>query len=247
MNKKILFHLGHPAHYQLFKNIISDLKLKGYTIYIAIKKKDILEDLLNDSKIEYVNFLPAGRQDNKMGILWGMIKADFRMLIFCKRNKVQLLVGTSYAISHVGKILGIPSINVNEDDWNVVPFYAKLSYPWATTILTPKVCDTGKWEHKKSSYSGFQELSYLHPKVFKPDKKIVKKYVNPENPYFIIRFAKLKAHHDTGIRGIGQVTPLPSLALPVPPSEYVRSDHGFARHPRTPGCAHAHTSAVPAV
>ena len=202
MSKRILFHLGHPAHFHLFKNIIANLKKKGSYVYIAIKKKDILEDLLVDSGFKYTNFLPSGRHDYKMGILWGMLKTDFRLLLFCLSKKVDLLVGTSYAISHVGKILGIPSININEDDWHIVPFYAKFSYPWASVILAPKISDTGKWEYKKISYSGNHELSYLHPAVFTPDEAIVQKYVDIEKSYFVIRFAKLTAHHDTGIRGI---------------------------------------------
>jgi len=200
--KKFLFHLGHPAHFHLFKNIIFNLKGNGHTIAILIKKKDVLEDLLKASGLEYYNILPKGRKDTKVGIAIGMLESDLKILKFSISFKPDLLVGTSYAISHVGKLLHIPSLNLNEDDADVVPLYSKLSYPWASVILSPKVCNNGKWENKTLKYEGYHELAYLHPNHFKPNSEIVKKYFDPTQKYFILRFAKLTAHHDNGIKGI---------------------------------------------
>jgi predicted glycosyltransferase len=199
---KLLFHLGHPAHFHLFKNVIAEIRKNGHQIIILIKKKDVLEDLLNESGLDYQNILPDGRKDSKIGIAIGQIKQDLQMLKFCIRKKVDLLVGTSVAISHVGKILSIPSLNVNEDDAEIVPLYAKLAYPWASIILTPEVCSVGKWSTKKIGYNGYHELAYLHPNHFSPQKRIAEKYMPAGEKYFVIRFAKLKAHHDTGVKGI---------------------------------------------
>ena len=44
---KVLFHLGHPAHYHLFKNTINTLIDHGHKPIILIKKKDVLEELLD--------------------------------------------------------------------------------------------------------------------------------------------------------------------------------------------------------
>ena len=133
-----------------------------------------------------------------------MLKRDFRSFKFAKKFKTDLLIGTSVENSHLTKYMGIPSINVNEDDASAVPFYAKFSYPWASVILSPVVCDNDKWNNKTIKYPGYHELAYLHPNHFKPDKNIVKKYICPDNKYFIIRFAKLKAHHDKGVKGINK-------------------------------------------
>lgn len=200
--RRILFHLGHPAHFHLFKNVIFSFKEKGYKITIVIKKKDILEKLLVDSGLSYINILPEGRKETKIGIAIGQIKQDLMLLKFCLKQRPDIMVGTSVAISHVGRLLGIPSINVNEDDAEVVPLYAKLSYPWASVIIAPEVCSVGKWKKKKISYSGYHELAYLHPNNFAPDSNVVSKYISPSSNYFIIRFAKLGAHHDFGISGI---------------------------------------------
>jgi predicted glycosyltransferase len=77
-----------------------------------------------------------------------------------------------------------------------------MSYPFSTCILAPDTCPTGKWERKTIHYKSYHELAYLHPDHFTPDKAVASKYVNPDSPYFIIRFARLGAHHDKGAAGI---------------------------------------------
>ena len=61
---------------------------------------------------------------------------------------------------------------------------------------------TGRHRIKSTKYNSYHELAYLHPDNFTPDKTVVEKYFPADSPYFLIRFAKLKAHHDTGIKGI---------------------------------------------
>jgi len=200
---KILFYLGHPAHYHLFKNVISELLKKNHKVSIIIKKKDILEDLLIQSGYEYLNILPEGRKNSKAGIAIGQLKQDFKLLQYAINNKPDIMVGTSVSISHVGKLLGIPSINVNEDDAEAVPLYARLAYPWANHIIAPECCSVGKWEKKKISYNGYQKLAYLHPNRFYPDKKIKEKYIK-EQKYFILRLSALNAYHDIGMKGLNE-------------------------------------------
>ncbi len=199
---KILFHLGHPAHFHLFKNVIKELKANDHQIFILIKKKDVLEELLTASGFEYHNILPKGRKDDKISIAIGQLKQNLKLYFFCLGKKIDLLMGTSVSISHVGKLLRIPSINVDEDDADVIPLHAKLAYPWASYILAPKVCRMGKWAHKTIFYEGYHELAYLHPNNFVSNIDIARKYVSIDKPYFILRFAKLGAHHDTGIEGL---------------------------------------------
>jgi predicted glycosyltransferase len=199
---RILFYLGHPAHFHLFKNVILKLSGNGHEIAILIKKKDILEELLKRSNLPYINILPEGRRDNKAGIAAGVVKRDLRLLKLCLKKRPDILVGTSAEIGHIGSLLRIPSINVNEDDAGAVPLFSKLSYPFSTHILSPSVCDNGIWETKSIKYAGYHELAYLHPSNFTPSKVIAGKYLPVESSYFLIRFAKLNAHHDKGITGI---------------------------------------------
>lgn len=199
---RILVYLGHPAHFYNYKNVIPRLKENGHTVEILIKKKDVLQELLDNAGMPYHNILKEGRKDSKLGILWGTLKRAWRLNVFCAKFKPDILTGTSVENSWIGRLRHIPVININEDDADVVPKYAKLSYPWADEILTPIVCDNGKWNDKSIKYNSYHELAYLHPNNFTPDKSVVEKYFPIDTPYFLIRFAKLKAHHDTGIKGI---------------------------------------------
>ncbi|MEP7168403.1 MAG: DUF354 domain-containing protein [Bacteroidota bacterium] len=199
---RFLVYLGHPAHFHLFRNAIKILKEKGHEVQILIKKKDVLEELVKATGWEYVNINPKGRSDNKVAIAFALLKRDFQFLKICLRFRPHLMIGTSAEISHVGKLLGIYSIVVNEDDDFVVPLFAKLAYPLADKILAPDCCSVGKWENKKIGYNGYHELAYLHPKYFVPDDNVGRLLKKEKEKYFIIRFAKLGAHHDEGRTGI---------------------------------------------
>lgn len=203
---KILFYLGHPAHFYLFKNVISELKIRGHKISILIKKKDILEYLLDNSDFNYTNILPKGRNNSIKGMAWGLAKRDMATLNYCIKERPDIMLGTSIVISHIGKLLNIPSVIVNEDDSDIVPLFSKLSYPFADNILAPVSCSTGgkhdNWERKTIHYEGFHELAYLHPNHFNKDKRIVRRYLEEDVPFYIIRLAKLTAHHDADKEGI---------------------------------------------
>lgn len=199
---RVLVYLGHPAHFYNYKNVIPKLKEDGHQVEILIKKKDVLQELLDNAGMPYHNILKEGRKDTKFGILWGTVKRAWRLNVFCSHFHPDLLTGTSVENSWIGKLRHIPVININEDDADVVPKYARLSYPWADEILSPIVCDNGKWNAKSVKYNSYHELAYLHPNHFTPDRSVVEKYFSTDSPYFLIRFAKLKAHHDDGIKGI---------------------------------------------
>ena len=213
---KILFHLGHPAHFHLFKNVIKRLIEDDYQIITVIKKKDILEDLLKNEGLEYKNILPGGRKSTKLGIAWGLFKQDIGILNLALKEKPDMMVGTSVPIAHIGKLLGIPTIHVTEDDADVVPIHSKLAYPFISTIVSPSTCNNSKWENKSVKYAGYHELSYLHPKVFTPDINVCKKYLDINKPFFVLRFSGLDAHHDKGISGINNKLALKLIRILKP-------------------------------
>lgn len=199
---RILVQLGHPAHFHLYKNVISSLIAKNHRVDVLIKKKDILEDLLQHAGIPYVNILPNGRKDTKMGIIGGVLKRFHRIFWFSIQRKVDLLTGSSSEVAQVGKLTGKYSIVTTEDDAAVVPLFVKMCAPFIDSYLSPEVCNNGKIDSQSIKYSSYHELAYLHPNHFTPNKKVVEQYFSAEKPYFILRFAKLNAHHDSGIQGI---------------------------------------------
>ena len=201
MQLRILFYFGHPAQFQFARNAIKALKQKGHKVIILIKTKDVLERLLKDSGLEYHNILSEGRKDSRIGILWGLLKRDWRLYRFIrKQKKVDIMVGSDPSLAHVGKLMGIPVITALEDDAEIIPQLVKITYPFTTHILVPNVCKVGeKYEKKKIGYDGFMKLGYLHPNQFTPEKS---KAPDTSKPYILIRLAKLTAYHDEKIKGL---------------------------------------------
>jgi len=199
---QILFYLGHPAHYHLFKNIIRKLNQSNHKTVVIIKKKDILEELLRNDGMDYFNILPEGRKNNKFSILWGLLKRDWRLAKIVRKEKIDMMIGTEPSLAHVGRLFSIPTLTTVEDDFKVIPYFAYLTYPFTNWIIAPTACDVGKWSEKKISYHGYQKLAYLHPNHFDPKTEILKHLLKVEDKYFLLRFAALTAHHDFGKEGL---------------------------------------------
>lgn len=190
---RILFQLGHPAHYHLFKNTIADLQHDGHQTYILIRKKDILEDLLIASGLSYVNILPSGKKST-----FTLFIRLWRVFWFTLTHRVDVLVGSTPEVAQVGWLLHRRSAIMAEDDASIVPQFIKAVKPFVDNYLSPVSCNNGPLEAKTTHYQGFHKLAYLHPNRFIPNKETASQYVDISRPYFLLRFAKLNAYHDIG-------------------------------------------------
>lgn len=195
---RILFQLGHPAHYHLFKNTISDLNHDGHKTYILIRKKDILEDLLNESGLPYTNILPSGKKS-----IFTLMLRLWRVFWFTLAHRVDVLVGSTPEVAQVGWLLHRRSVIMAEDDASIVPQFIKAVRPFADQYLSPVSCNNGPLEPLTTHYEGFHKLAYLHTNRFSPDPKIVDQYFPHNETYFILRFAQLNAYHDISANAHG--------------------------------------------
>src|SRR5688572_3079401 len=133
----------------MLKAVILEFRRAGHIAHVLIKKKDVLENLLDGSGLSYRNILPNRRTGGRLGVIWELLKRETRMLGFAVRNPPDILIGTSAEIAHVGAIINRPSLVLCEDDADVIPLFARVTYPFATAILSPHVCRAGRWEAKK--------------------------------------------------------------------------------------------------
>ena len=204
---RLIFFLSHPAHFHLFRNTINHLR-NDHQVKIVVKSKDILLNLITNEGWLYVNAQKKEKRAiGKLQIiiqsLFGLLVRDINLIKIALNFKPDVMVGTEWALVHVGSLLRIPSIILNEDDTVATP-ENKCFYPLAKTLLLPTCCDTGLWENKKIIYNGYHELAYLHPNHFEPKINILKKYGIEGSTYFIIRLVKLTASHDTGKKGFNK-------------------------------------------
>lgn len=199
----ILIQLSHPAHFHLYRHVTRNLMADGHQVFILIKTKDILEDLLKESGLPYYNILKEAHRKSKLGIFWDMLVRDWRMLCFVRKHHIDLLTGSTPEVAQVGWWTRKYRVNTGEDDMYIVPLFQKLAGPFIQTMLSPVTCDNGKLEPKTVHYPGFHKLAYLHPNRFIPDRSVVDRYFPSDKPYFILRFAQLKAYHDIAAEARG--------------------------------------------
>jgi len=202
----VLIQLSHPAHFHLFKNVAKNMIEDGNKVLFVIKSKDILEQLLVDAGLPYVNINQHTHRGSKFGILWDMLVREFRIVRLCRKHKIDLLTGSTPDIAHAGWWLRKWRVNVAEDDLAVVPIFDIIASRFVQCLVIPDPCNLGHIENKGAHYPGYHELAYLHPNHFTADASVVKGYgIDTDKPYFLIRFAQLNAHHDDGIKGINAV------------------------------------------
>ena len=199
----ILIQLSHPAQFHLYKHVAKNLMDDGHQVFILIKTKDILEDLLKQSGLPYCNILEESHRKSKLGIFWDMLVRDWRIFRFVRKNKIDLLTGSTPEVAQVGWLTRRYRINVIEDDMKVVPLFMRMAGPFVQTLLSPVDFDNWKLETNSIKYAGYHKLAYLHPNQFVPDRSVVERYFSSERPYFILRFAKLKAYHDITVNAHG--------------------------------------------
>lgn len=200
--KKILFYLGHPAHYHFFSRVFKTLRPEQYLI--VIKTKDVLESLLKENNLPYINIdadaVGSGRSFLRM--LADLLKRSFLIGKLARKHRATLLAASAVEVAVIGKIFRIPSYVFFEDDFEKIKPFAKIAGPLADHLVCPDCCSAWKWEHKKIGYAGYHELAYLHPDHFKPDENIAFRVLEKGKKNFLLRFSQLGAYHDKGISGL---------------------------------------------
>ena len=226
---RFLFYMGHPAHYHNFKNCIRILEKRGDEVLVVARGKDVLFDLI-DSEDWWVVKWPARSPSGKMGLAKNVLEREFKLMKLARSFRPNLMAGTDLVITHVGKVLGIPSVVVNEDDSAAIPLMAKYAFPYATAILAPNCCDQSPCNEKKIGYEGYHELAYLHPRYFQPDRQLLPSEMRDADRYFILRFASLHAHHDEGKSGIGDDLAMEMIRMLMPYGKiFITSERPLSR------------------
>lgn len=200
---KVIFTLGHPAHFHLYKHTINNLKQKGNQILIVISDKDILKKILDNSGFKYQIIAKSKPNEGLLGKAKKLSFSSIELFKICKKFKPNLMVGCLSQMGVVGKILRIPTIFNAEDDASYTYLQAILTYPFINAVLAPNETDIGVFKRKKIGYSGFHKLAYLHQNFFKPDQTIVENAIGTK-PFVLIRIVNLNAYHDIQAKGISE-------------------------------------------
>ncbi len=198
---RIIFDLGHPAHFHLFKNPIKALKDSGHDIEIVAREKDCLQQLVDETGWQY--HLVAKTRDSFFAKGIQNLRAFRKVLRLARNSHTDFLAGTSLVVGPVARLSGSTSIIFNEDDADIIPIFSKLAYPFAHYIVTPSSLVREEHGKKHIRYQGYHELAYLHPNRFTPDPSVFGELgLEKGQRFFLIRLVSLTAHHDIGAKGV---------------------------------------------
>ena len=202
MNVRLLFDIGHPAHVHLFRNLIKRVQQEGGDVLAATRDKDVTVNLCRAYKIPEIVLSRAYSGRLLDGGL-ELLSRTMKLLQIALKFKPDALLGTSMSIGVVGRLISHPSFVFSEDDASIVPIFAHFVYPTCNYVVTPECLKHEDYGLKHLTYPGYHELAYLHPDHFTPDPEVPRSIgLEPDSPYFILRFVALKAHHDVKARGI---------------------------------------------
>ncbi len=197
---RILVDLNHPAHVHLFRNAIREWRRQGVEVLITPREKDLTTRLLNLYGLEYQ--YTSNQKHGALGFVTGALELDRAVWRAARAFDPDWMMGTSFAIAHVSRLVRGRSIVFAEDDYQSSKLFWQVSRPFADYIVTPDTIpdDFGR---KHVRYRGLQELAYLHPNRFTPDPAALQDFgLQPGEPYSVLRFVSFQASHDVGQRGI---------------------------------------------
>lgn len=202
--KRVLFNVGHPAQVHLFRNAIADLQAMGHETLVASRHKEVAIDLLDAYGIEHV---PMTRQaDSFPGLVAEMFVNEKRLYQLARKFEPDVIVSRlAPPPVHVSKLVGCKNLIVCDTlrgSMALRRINHAMTLRWVDRILVPDqfqlAIDPGKRRHLP-----FQELAYLHPTYFTPDRSVLEKHgIDPDERYFLLRLTGWGAYHDAGHSGL---------------------------------------------
>ncbi|MCG3181243.1 MAG: hypothetical protein BIFFINMI_03618 [Phycisphaerae bacterium] len=199
---RLLFDLGHPAHFHLFRHTMAAMRDSGDEVVVIAREKECLADLLAADGWSFHRVPRHGRRLAGLGVQ--SLRTLRLALSLSQPRPFDLMLGTSIVVGAASRLTGATSLAFSEDDAGVIPLQALLSYGPAHYIVTPH-CLAGEFRGRRHlTYPGYHELAYLHParRAARADVH-AELGLSPGERFFVVRLVAMRAHHDIGQRGLG--------------------------------------------
>ncbi|GAB7011589.1 hypothetical protein [Halorubrum trueperi] len=197
---RIHFDVTHPAHVHLFRHAIRELADDGHRVVVSSRDKELTTDLLDAFDVPHTVLSAMG--DRKAALVSEWALRGVRTLRYDRRFDPDVVVSrlsptavASATLTGAGSVAFHDHEGTNRLAGALAPFLDRLCTPASFEA------DFGA-PHRR--HPGVQELAYLHPDRFEPDRDRLREHgVDPDSPYFVLRFVSMGAHHDVGLTGIG--------------------------------------------
>lgn len=197
---RVLFEVVHPAHVLFFCHAMRALQARGATICIASRHKDVTTDLLDRLGFDHVPLSRA--RSGIVGQALELAGRDWRLLHLARKFRPDVMVGNGgVCISHVGKLLGIPSLSLYDTDR--APLQIALALPFIDEWHVPDTWQGRTAPGRTRVFHGVRHFTYLHPDHFRvDDAAALRAGWDPERDNFLLRIVAWQANHDYGRSGI---------------------------------------------
>ncbi|MBN1466860.1 DUF354 domain-containing protein [candidate division KSB1 bacterium] len=194
----VLIDICHPAEVHHFKNLFAQLSAEGWTIVFAAKDKDVTFALLERLCLPFIKMGATGKTLVEKMIKIPRDVIQFFNIVRAVKPDV-ILTGNLSLHSAVVSFLGhVPLIAfIDSENRGLLD---TLTLPLTALKVTSH-------QYRKNlgvnhiRYNGNNELAYLHPDLFKPDKRILAAS-KLEQPFVFFRFVSWTAFHDLGLHGM---------------------------------------------
>ena len=203
---RILVDITHPAHVHFFRHAMELWRGAGHELCVTARRKDITYELLDALGIEFEDLGPA--RSGLLGLAVELPVRTARLLRRVRRFRpdVMTAIGGVF-IAQAGWLSGVPSV-VFYDTENAT-LSNLLTYPFCTTVSTPRCYEGWVPSKKHVTYHGYHELAYTHPKRFTPDDSVLQRFgLTRDEPFVIVRLVSWGAAHDVrdyGFSGLERV------------------------------------------
>ncbi len=196
---KILFDIVHPADVLFFKCPVDILMARGDDVLILSRFKDIACGLLDEFGFPHK---PVSRaRTHIFGLAYELIQRDLAIAKLARKFRPDVMCGFGgTAISHVGKLLNIPSISFYDSE--NATLQNRLTWPFIGQLYVPQAYRGPTPSGRTIQLAGTKELSYLHPDRFFPDRDLACQVgLEADIDNFFIRAVGWHANHDVGKSG----------------------------------------------
>jgi hypothetical protein len=196
---RVLIDIGHPATVHFFSVFSQKMKENGHEVKFIARSKDVTIALLEHYKMDYVCI--GKTKSNVYLKLFGILEFSLIILKISISYHPCILLGSGGVYFFLTSlILRIPIvINTNTE---VDPLMRVYKY-FVSSIITPSSFKFVIPGEKIVQYPGNCEVAHLHPKYFRPDVNVLKKYnISESDKFILVRFVSITASDDFHVCGI---------------------------------------------
>ncbi|MGQ4556062.1 DUF354 domain-containing protein [Halobellus sp. GM3] len=196
---RVHFDVTHPAHVHLFRHAIYELVDRGHAVAVTSREKELTTDLLDAYGIDHTVLSRKGTRTIELVPEW--LLRDVRTVRYARRFDPDVVVSRlSPTAVHAAAMVGAGAVVFHDHEGT--NRLANALAPFTDRVCTPATFD-GDFGAPHDRHEGLQELAYLHPDRFDPDRDRLRDHgVDPDEPYAVLRFVEMGAHHDVGLKGL---------------------------------------------